>query len=196
MNKASKIILLTISALLIIGGIAAAVFAIATESDKGKEEDTLPSETTVHHDDVEYTYDEKGNVKSERYYKDGAFIGQRDYFYTENAIYTTEFDKDRKEIGSSVKEFNLVGSVSKITTYEYHLLKETVEYDYYYDLITPEKKTVKTYVGNDIYAEKTYYAENGKMIRHCTFLNDNMLEDVYYDEKGNIIENGGETSEE
>lgn len=196
MNKASKITLLTVSALLIIGGIAAAIFAIATEADKNKNQDDIPAETTVPHEDVEYVYDDDGNIKSERYYNKGVFVGMRDYYYTDNAIYTTVFDKDNKEIESSVKEFNIVGSISKITTYKYHLLSETVEYDYYDDLRTPEKKTVKTYVGNDIYAEKTYYGENGKITRHCTFLNDNIIDDIYYDEKGNIIENGGETSEE
>ena len=38
MNKASKITLLAVSALLILGGIAAAVFAIATESKKELED--------------------------------------------------------------------------------------------------------------------------------------------------------------
>ncbi len=198
MNKASKITLLIVSALLIIGGIGAAVFAIATESDKNKNKDkeTDSAETTVLHDDVEYVYDDDGNIKSERYYENNVFMGQRDYFRTETAEYITVFDKDGNEVGGSVTEFNIVGSVSKTTTYKFHLLSETVEYDYYDDLRTPEKKTVKTYVGNDIYAEKTYYGENGKKTRQCTFLNDTTIEDNYFDEKGNIIKNGGETSEE
>ncbi len=197
MNKGTKIALLIISALLIIGGIAAAVIAIVTESDKSDAPDTdAPTETTVIHDSVEYFYDDDGNIKSERYYDNNVYMGKRDYFRTETAEYITVFDKDGNEVGSSVTEFNIVGSISKITTYQFHLLSETVEYDYYDDLRSPEKKTVKTYVGNDIYAEKTYFAENGKKTRYCTFLNDTTLEDNYYDENGNIIKNGGETSEE
>ncbi|MBE6588078.1 MAG: hypothetical protein E7647_06660 [Ruminococcaceae bacterium] len=197
MNKVTKILLLVLAAALIIGGIVAAVLAITNESDKAKKPSADGSDTTLApHDEVEYIYDEKGNVKSEIYYKDNVYIGQRDYFQDGNKEYITVFDKDRREIESSLLEKNVAGSVIKITTYKYHLLSEIVEYDYYYDLITPEKKTVKTYVGNDVYAEKTYYSENGKKTRQCSFLNDELLEDVYYDEFGKIIENGGETVEE
>ena len=196
MNKASKITLLTVSAVLIVGGIGAAIYAIATESDKGKTPQTESTETTILHDDVEIFYNDDGNVKSERYYEDNKFIGQRDYHYTDNAMYTMEFDKNGKEVGTSVTEFNAAGSISKVTSYKFRVLSEEIEYDYYSDLRTPEKKTAKTYVGNDIYTEKTYFAESGKKTRQCTFLNDDMIEEYYFDENGNVIENGGETSED
>ena len=92
--------------------------------------------------------------------------------------------------------FNIVGSISKVTSYKFHLLSEETEYDYYDDLRTPEKKTVKTYVGNDIYAEKTYFSADGKKTRHCKFLNGEIIEDTYYDENGNVIKDGGETIED
>ena len=194
MNKATKIILLAVSALLIIGGVGAAIYAIATESKKGYQNDS--TETTEAQEEVEYFYDDDGNIKSERYYKNGSYIGQRDYYYTDSSIYITEFDKNDNEVASSVKEFNIVGSISKITSYKLHLLSEEIEYDYYDDLRTPKKKTVKTYVGNDVYAEKSYFAEGGKKTRQCNFLNGEILEDKYFDESGNVIENGGETSED
>lgn len=196
MNKASKITLLTVSALLIAGGIGAAIYAIATESHKDKAPQTESTETTILHDDVEIFYNDDGNVKSERYYDNNVFIGQRDYHYTDTAMYTMEFDKDGKEVGTSVTEFNAVGSISKVTSYKFRLLSEEIEYDYYSDLRTPEKKTAKTFVGNDVYVEKTYFSEDGKKTRQCTFLNDDMIEEYYFDENGNVIENGGETSED
>lgn len=196
MNKASKITLLAVSALLILGGIAAAVFAIATESKR----DTAPSgdsiQTTVPHDSVEIDYNDDGNIKSERYYDNNVYVGKRDYHYSDTAMYTMDFDRDGKEVASSVTEFNIVGSISKVTSYKFHLLSEETEYDYYDDLRTPEKKTVKTYVGNDIYAEKTYFSADGKKTRHCKFLNGEIIEDTYYDENGNVIKDGGETIED
>lgn len=196
MNKGTKITLLILAALLIAAGIGAAIFAIATESDKAGNADPDSNETTKLHDDVEYVYDEKGNIKSERYYKDNEYIGQRDYYTTENAEYITVFDKDGREVESSIIEFNARASITKKTTYKFHLLSEVAEYEYYHDLTTVAKRTVKTYVGDDVYAEKTYFSENAKKTRHCTFLNDEMIEDTYFDENGNVIENGGETIEE
>ena len=196
MNKGTKITLLILAAILICAGIGAAIFAIATESHKKQDGGADTGETTALHDDVEYVYDEEGNIKSERYYKNNEYIGQRDYYITDTAEYVTVFDKDGREIESSVTEFNARASITKITTYKYHLLSEVTEYDYYSDLTTVAKRTVKTYVGDDVYAEKTYFSENAKKTRQCTFLNDEMTEDVYFDENGNVIENGGETSEE
>ena len=196
MNKASKITLLVVSALLILGGITAAIFAIATESKKDKSPDADNTETTVAQDSVDIVYNDDGNVKSERYYENNVFIGQRDYHYTDTAMYTMEFDRNGNEVASSVTEFNIVGSISKVTSYKFRLLSEETEYDYYDDLRTPEKKTVKSYVGNDVYAEKTYFAENGKKTRNCKFLNDKLIEETYYDENGNIIKDGGETIED
>ena len=80
-------------------------------------------------------------------------------------------------------------------------LIESIEYDYYEDLTTLQKKTTKTYVDGVEYAEKEYYDEAGKLTRKCTFEDGNTISDVTYtyDADGEIVdsaptEEGGETN--
>ena len=196
MKKSTKIILSVIAVLLIAVGVCGIIFALIGNGDKVDAESTEGKETEKIHDSVEYIYDADGNIKSEVYYKDNVYNGQKDYFSTESSEYVTVFDADHNQIESSVTELNTVGSISKITTYRDGEVYRTVEYDFAYDLRTVAKKTVKTYTDKGEEAEKTYFDENGKQQRYCTFLNGEITSDTYYDENGNVVENGGETVEE
>lgn len=196
MKKKTKLIALIIAAILMIVGIGGAVFALIMESKAPAPAEKPENDTTaVVHADIEYVYDDKGELRSEIYYKDNVYNGQKDYYTADDAAYTTTFDKDQNEIASSKTDFNIVGSISYVTEYENHKLVKTVEYDYDDDLITLLKKTTKIYEGEDELAEKVYYA-NGKKTRICKYKNGTLTEDIFYDENGNTIENGGETVED
>ncbi len=196
MNKTTKAIVLTIAVIFIVAGIGAGIFAVIMGSKDSSGDDVAGPVTTVTlHDDVEYVYDENGELKSELFYKDNVYIGKTDYYTGEKTRYATSFDADGNETASTSTEFNGAGSVVLITSYENHKLIETVEYDYHYDMRTPAKKTVKTYSGEDEYAEKTYYSEDGKKTRICKYLNGELTEETLYDENGKTIVNGGDTVE-
>lgn len=197
MTKITKIILLVIAVLLIVGGIAAAVFVLVSDNGADNNDDSVADETTVRlHDDVEYIYNENGDVKSEIYYKDDVYIGRKDFFKSGKYEYVTVLDADSNETYSSITELNLAGSISLVTVYENKELSKTVEYVYYDDMRTLAKKTTKTFDGDDEFAEKIYYSESGVKTRVCRFENGTVTEDTYYDENGKVIENGGETVEE
>lgn len=197
MNKTVKTVLLIVAVVLIIGGIGAAVYALIPAPEKdGSDKGEGVTTTEVIHDDIEYVYNEDGSLKSEIYYKDNKYNGQKDYYKGEKDEYITVFNADGEEISSSVSKFNGAGSLVSVTTYEGGKIAELSEYDYYDDLRTLAKKTVKTYEGEDELAEKTYYSEAGKKTRTCKYLNGTLTEEIYFDEKGNVIENGGETVEE
>lgn len=182
MKNTKKLIGIIIASALIAGGIAGSVYALI--ADNKKEEPVADSSVTteIQHDDVEYIYDENGDLKSEIYYKNNVYDGRKDYFNVDGDEYVTIFDKDRNEIFSSLSEYNAADRLSKVTSYENHALKEIVEYTYAEDLRTLTKKTVKTYVGEDEYAEKTYYNEEGKAAKVLKYLNGELTEEIVYDE--------------
>lgn len=196
MNKTVKLLLLILACVLILGGIGAAVFALITAPEKESTDNDGATTTEVIHDDIEYIYNEDGTVKSEIYYKDNKYNGQKDYYKGEKDEYITIYNADGEITESSVSKFNGAGSLTSVTTYKSGKIYESTEYDYYDDLRTLAKKTVKTYEGEDELAEKTYYNENGKKTRTCKYLNGSLTEEIYFDESGNVIENGGETVEE
>lgn len=195
MNKTTRIVLLAVAALLIIGGIGGIVYCIFFGGSSSENEKTEGT-TAVIHDDIERFYDDEGNLKSEVYYKDNVYNGQTDYYKGQRAYYSTTFDKDNNEIASTVTETNAAGSITKITSYEGGTLVELVEYDYYEDLRTVAKKTVKTYEGEDEHAEKIYFAEAGYKTHVITFLNGNIVTETLYDENGNVTKSGGDNVEE
>lgn len=200
MTKSTRNILIVIAALLIAAGIGGMVFALT--AGIGNDAPEVPDEThettrpEIIHEDVEYVYDDDGNLKSEVFYKDNVYNGQRDYYRNEDGEYITEFDKDKKEIMSSVAKHDALGNISTVTTYKEGKLYETVEYDYHGDFVTPAKKTVKTYEGDRELAEKTYYSEEGKKTQVCKYENGKLVSEVFYDESGKIIDKGGDSVEE
>lgn len=200
MTKSVRTVLLAAAALLIVAGIGAMVFALTFDFDA--DTDKIPDETLettrpeVIHEDVEYIYDAEGNLKSEVFYKDNVYNGQRDYYRDGKDEYITEFDKDHNEIMSSVTNRDALGNISTVTTYKDGKIYETVEYNYYDDFVTPSKKTVKTYEGDCELAEKTYFSEKGVKTRTCYYEDGDLLKEVFYDENGKPVDKGGETVEE
>ena len=183
MKKTTNVIGIAVAAVLILGGIAGAVYALVADRSDAADEAVEGSVTTeIIHDDVEYRYDENGDLKSEIYYKDNVYDGRKDYYNADGIEYVTVFDKDGNETFSSKAEYNAAGCLSTMVSYENHVLKEDVKYVYGDDLRTLEKKTVKTYEGEDEYAEKTYYNEEGKKARVCKYLNGELTEEIVYDE--------------
>lgn len=181
MKNTKNIIGIIIAALLIAGGTAGAVYAVVADNKEALVVDGSVT-TEKQHDDVEYVYDENGDLRSEIYYKDNVYDGRKDYYNADGDEYVTVFDKDDNEIFSSKAEYNAADRLSKVTSYENHALKETVEYTYADDLRTLTKKTVKTYVGEDEYAEKTYYNEEGKAAKVIKYFNGELTEEIVYDE--------------
>ncbi|MBQ4066915.1 MAG: hypothetical protein IJD22_04635 [Clostridia bacterium] len=209
MNKATRIILLIIAFLLIGAGIAAGIFAIVKGpeselSEKNEETeaeyivdlddviDTTPIGELIKYDRVEEKLDEDGLLTSRIYYLGDAYAGRKDYFRTETEEHILVFDANEKEIASTLMSFNAAGSVSTVTHRMNSTVTKTVEYDYYEDMTTPENKLVKIYSGEDVFATKTFYYENGKMSEVNEYKNNELTSRIVYDENGNPIENGGE----
>ena len=185
MSKAKKTTLLIVAALLILGGIAAIIYAVAY-GIKNDSQDSLNTDETsgIQHEDVEYIYDNNGNVKSEIYYKDNKYVGRKDFFSEKNKQYVTELDNEGNEVFSSVTELNAAGSISLITKYENKELTETVEYVYYDDMRTLRKKTTKTFEGDNEYAEKVLYSEDGQKIQVSKYENGALIEETLFEENG------------
>lgn len=189
MKKTVALIIGIVLILLGIGGAVAALIIGGKEPEPNAGGDTA---IVTEHAETEYKYDEDGQLSSELYYENDVYVGRKDYYTDGLKHYTTTFDADMNEIASSVTVFNAAKSIISITSYENHKLKETVEYDYYYDLVTPAKKTVKTYDGDDEYAEKTYFTEDGKKEKVCKYLNGELTEEKLYSQSTD----GGETNED
>ena len=200
MTKSTRTALIVIAAIFIAAGIGGIIFAFcgnfggaASVGDDTTAETTFPE---IIHKDVEYTYDDNGNLISQVFYKDNVYNGQIDYYRTENEEYITEFDKDNKEVSSTVTKHDALGNVSSVTTYKDGKVYETIEYDYHSDFKTPAKKTVKTYEGDRELAEKTYFSEEGKKTQVCKYEDGKLVSETFFDENGNVIEKGGDTVEE
>ena len=194
MNRSKKTALLIVAAILIVAGLAliaySVIYLMGNEGDAGSD--------APKHAETEYTYDDEGNITSEKYYKNDVFTGQTD-FYTSNdskTQYAIRYDADLKEIGSTVTKMNSFGTILSVQVKEMGEIVSLTEYSYQDDMVTPKKKVEKTYEDGVEFAVKTYYSENGTKTRVCEFEDGEMTADTYYDEKGNVIENGGETIEE
>lgn len=183
MKSSKNVIGIIVAVLLILFGVGGAVFAVV--ADNGDQTAAVDSSVTTapEHDDVEYIYDDKGDLKSEIYYKDNVYDGRKDYYNADGDEYVTVFDKDDNEIFSSKTQYNGAGRLSTRVSYENHQLCEEVEYVYAEDLRTLQKKTVKTYKGEDELAEKTYYNEEGKAAKVLKYLNGELTEEIVYDEE-------------
>ena len=195
MNKSTKAILLSIASVLVAVGIGLMIYAaVYTSLSNGENKESIETQ----HSEIEYVYDDEGNIKSEVYYKNDKYNGQTDYYLSKDkkTHYEMVYDKDNKEIGSTVTKYNSLGTIISIQTKELGDVVSLTEYDYYDDLATPKIKTEKTYENGSENAVKTYFSEDGHKTRVMEYKDGELVSDTYYDEKGNVIENGGETIEE
>ena len=195
MDKKTKSILLIISAILVATGIALLIYAAVSSAGNGGGDDTAAE---TQHAEIEYNYDNEGNISSEIYYKNDKYNGQTDYYLSSDkrTYYEIRYDADSKEIGSTVTKYNSLGTIISIQKKELGEITSLTEYDYYDDLTTPKIKVEKTYADGVENAVKTYFAEDGQKTRVCEYIDSELKSDIYYDENGNVIENGGETVED
>ena len=194
MKKSTRVFLIVIAAILFAAGIGVLIFADVSSFAPASDGDTVETR----HAETEYIYDDEGNIKSEIYYKNDKYNGQTDYYLSNDkkTHYVIRYDKDNKEIGSTVTKYNSLGTIISIQEKELGEVTSLCEYDYYDDLTTPKIKTEKTYADGVENAVKTYFAEDGHKTRVMEYKDGDLVSDTYYDEKGNVIENGGETVEE
>lgn len=202
MKKNTMILLIIVAVLLIAAAVVCAVFLFTDTSDTPPAADTeAPTEETMH-EDVEYKYNEDGQVSQILYYENDVLQGSTDYVYMDDYTCIIYFDGDNQQTGYEQTYHNELKNPTKYIKKEGDTLIESIEYDYYEDLTTLQKKTTKTYVDGVEYAEKEYYDEAGKLTRKCTFEDGNTISDVTYtyDAGGEMVdsapttEEGGETN--
>ena len=130
MNNKTKTILLIISAILVATGIALLIYAAVSPSfGNGNGNDTA---VETQHAEIEYRYDDEGNISSEIYYKNDKYNGQTDYYLSSDkkTYYAIVYDKDSKEIGSTVTKYNSLGTIVSVQAKELGEIVSLTEYDY------------------------------------------------------------------
>lgn len=201
MKKSTMILLIIVAVLLIAAAAFCAIFLFIDTSDAPPAADTEVTTKETIHDNVEYKYNEDGQVSQILYYENDVLQGSTDYVYMDDYTCIVYFDGNNQQTGYEQTYHNALKNPTKYIKEEGDTLVESIEYDYYEDLTTLQKKTTKTYVDGVEYAEKEYYDETGKLTRKCTFENGNTISDVTYtyDADGEIVdsaptEEGGETN--
>lgn len=125
MNKTTRIILLCVAGLLIVGGITTAIISLVmdkpvkepvknttapttqagtgtgTKIDEAAKELIELLESNDKSITVEFAYDDMGNVMNEKYYKNGEYCGQRWYYRIEKEDHSILYDAKENEIASS-----------------------------------------------------------------------------------------------
>ncbi len=206
MKNSTRIILLIIAGLLIVGGITAAILSLVLDKpDSGKAGGntttqanagaTSPEGTALsliqlldsndQNLTVEYAYDERGGIVNEKYYYKGVYYGQRWYYSADKEDHSMLYDAEGNEIGASKTTYNVAGSIYFIEEYANKKVIKTTEYDYYEDLRTPKKKTVKDNSGDVELAEVTRFDEKGRKTETVKFRDGQEIEKITYDENGN-----------
>ncbi len=190
MKKSIQIVLIIAVVLLVAG---AGVCAILLFSDKPNNTNTpvqteMPPETQ--HENIEYQYNEDGQISKIIYYDNDVLQGSTDYVYTDNYTCIIHFDKDNEQIGYEQTNYNALKNPIKYIEKKLGELVMSIEYDYYADQSTLQKKTTKTYKDSTEIAEKEYYDEAGKMTRKCTYEDGNLTSDITYtyDANGKVAE--------
>ena len=188
--KKSTMILLAVLAVLLIGAAAfCAVFLFTTRSDPPSA-DTESSAVETVHESTEYKYNEDGQVSQILYYENDVLQGSTDYVYMDDYTCIVYFDGDNQQTGYEQTYHNALQNPTKYIKNEGGTLVESIEYDYYDDLATLQKKTTKTYTDGIEYAEKEYYDEEGRLTRKCTYEDGNTVSDITYtyDANGEIAD--------
>ncbi len=195
--KKNTQILLGIAAVLLI---AAAIICIAIFLQKSDIQPELPPETEAptetQHENIEYRYNEDGQISKIIYYDNDVLQGSTDYVYTDDYTCIIHFDKDNEQTGYEQTDYNALKNPTKYIKKEAGELVASTEYDYFEDLTTLQKKTSKTYKEGVEYAEKEYYDQAGKMTRKCTYQDGVLTSDVTYtyDANGEAVDSAPTTS--
>ena len=192
MKKSIRIILIIAVVLLVAG---AGVCAILLFSDKANNTNTpVQTETSLEtqHENTEYQYNEDGQISKIIYYDNDVLQGSTDYVYTDDYTCIIHFDKNNEQTGYEQTNYNVLKNPTKYIEKKLGELVTSIEYDYYTDQSTLQKKTTKTYKDGTESAEKEYYDEAGKMTRKCTYADGNLTSDITYtyDANGDGAESG------
>ena len=178
MKKSSLVILIVTAVLLIAAAITCAAFLLLHDSGQQPKQTEKPTDTL--HENIEYRYNEEGQITKIIYYDNDVLQGSTDYVYMEDYTCIVYFDKDNKQTGYEQTNHNALKNPTKYVKKEGDTLLKSIEYDYYDDLATLQKKTTKTYTAGVEYAEKEYYNEAEQMTRKCTYEDGNLISDLTY----------------
>ena len=194
MKKSTLIILIVTAALLIAAAITCAAFLLLGDSEQQPEQTEKPTDTI--HENIEYRYNEDGQISKIIYYDNDVLQGSTDYVYMEDYTCIVYFDKDNKQTGYEQTNYNALKNPTKYVKKEGDTLLESIEYDYFDDLATLQKKTTKTYTNGEEHAEKEYYNELKQMTRKCTYKDGNLISDLTYtyNEAGEAVDSAPTTS--
>ncbi|MBE6714860.1 MAG: hypothetical protein E7575_06235 [Ruminococcaceae bacterium] len=181
-----------------IGLIVAGALAIVLTSfnffglfDKG----SAPSsdETTqesLQHEPVEYFYDNKDRIKSEVYYENNVYNGQKDYFYNDRETHIMIYDSEKKLCENIKSVVNAVGNLTLEEKYKDGKQVSSLEIVYHDDLVTPKKETLIEYTDKGEEATKTFYDEDGNTVSVSKYLDGELTEEkLYQNDEGNANEN-------
>lgn len=196
MKKSTLIILIVTAALLIAAAITCAIFLLLDDSGQQPEQTAKPTDTL--HENVEYRYNEDGQISKIIYYDNDVLQGSTDYVYMEDYTCIVYFDKDNKQTGYEQTNHNALKNPTKYVKKEGDTLLKSIEYDYFDDLATLQKKTTKTYTDGVELAEKEYYNEAGQMTRKCTYEDGSLISDLTYtyNEAGKAVDSAPTTTSE
>jgi len=206
MTNNTRIALLIVACLLILSGLVGGILSLVLENSKAPAPEGTPSQTTAQvtaTDDgtfdtnakditVEYTYNDDGTLKSEKFYKNGAYYGIRDYYYADGADHTILFNAAGERIGETMTTYNATNGISEIIEYSYGKLVKSIEYSYY-NTGEPLKKLTKSFKEGESFAEKVYYSLEGKKTELIQYKNDVEVAHYYFDENGNVTKDSGDT---
>lgn len=196
MKKSTLIILIIAAALLIAAAITCTAFLLLDNSGQQPEQTEKPTDTV--HENIEYRYNEDGQISKIIYYDNDVLQGSTDYVYMEDYTCIVYFDKDNKQTGYEQTNHNALKNPTKYVKKEGDTLLESIEYDYFDDLATLQKKTTKTYIDGVEHAEKEYYNEAGQMTRKCTYEDGDLISDLtyIYNEAGEAVDSAPTTVSE
>lgn len=195
MKKSTLILLIITAALLIVAAITCTAFLLLDNSEQQPEQTEKTTDTI--HENIEYRYNEDGQISKIIYYDNDVLQGSTDYVYMEDYTCIVYFDKDNKQTGYEQTNHNALKNPTKYVKKEGDTLLESIEYDYFDDLATLQKKTTKTYTDGVEHTEKEYYNELGQMTRKCTYEDDNLISDLTYtyNEAGEAVDSAPTSSD-
>ncbi|MCI8610328.1 MAG: hypothetical protein HFE66_00225 [Clostridiales bacterium] len=193
MKKSIRIVLIIAVVLLVVGAGVCAILLFSDKPDNTKTPSTqteIPPETQ--HENTEYRYNEDGQISKIIYYDNDVLQGSTDYVYTDDYTCIIHFDKDNEQTGYEQTNYNALKNPTKYIEKKREELVTSIEYDYYADQATLQKKTTKNYKDGAESAEKEYYDEAGNMTRKCTYEDGNLTSDITYtyDANGEVVESG------
>ena len=193
MKKSTLIVLIVTAALLIAAAITCTVLLLLDDTPQQPVQTEKPTDTI--HENIEYRYNEDGQISKIIYYDNDVLQGSTDYVYMDDYTCIVYYDKDNQQTGFEQTNHNALKNPTKYVKKEAGELIQSIEYNYYDDLATLQKKTTKTYTDGVEHAEKEYYNEAEQMTRKCTYEDGSLISDLTYtyNEAGEVVDSAPTT---